>query len=319
MNKKIRCVHSFPHYDFCFKSVSIELKRRNFDIFDCGTISTPAIVKESNDCVATLVNAGVASEFANLVPGGKSIHLMHGISVWKGNIFVDQVSKTNKSLLPGRAVYDQLIHFGASFGSKVLPADIVGFSKVDTLVNKLPARARIKENVKKKYGIKGSVVAYLPTWDKPEKIIEKLDNVKACKIPGLIVGIHKSNGYHGTVLSALKGFKAWNDTDKDDLLLSADLIIGDNSSILIESLVADVPIIHLCSLDKLTIRGIGTLGHIQLGLVASYSTLNQCISTVLRHGDITQGYRAYWKDRLMYKADGKSTERTVDRIVNLIG
>jgi CDP-glycerol glycerophosphotransferase (TagB/SpsB family) len=264
------------------------------------------------------------------------IFMSHGISVWKRGhnrhladlhlIHHDWESRQMTTIFPYH-----------SFNCRT-----VGFPKLDSLVKLLPHRREVKAKFIKEMKLDATkpIVAFLPTWggdklniDEPEGTFFELEKIDVKKIPNFILSAHNTIGSgltsdsHDGGVNARKAtvFKkapyVWVAPNKDKLLLSADVIVGDISSILIEGLVTDVPIIHLHrgSFAPFELNDAeGYNGMMFLGAVCSIERLQHTINEVLKNDDYKM-LRKYWRDRfLKYSLDGKATERTVREIEKVL-
>jgi CDP-glycerol glycerophosphotransferase (TagB/SpsB family) len=260
------------------------------------------------------------------------INMSHGLAVWKRfhNRHLADLHLLNHDW-DGRQMTALYPYY--SFNCRT-----VGFPKLDSLVKLLPHRQDVKAEFIKEMKLDATkpIIAFLPTWggdrpniDEPEGTFFELEKIDTNKIPNFILSAHNTIGsgltgdrYDGNTIPRKadifkKARYVWVAPNKDKLLLAADVIVGDISSILIESLIVNVPIIHLHrgSFAPFELNDSeGYDGMLLLGQVCSIKRLPRIINDVLKNDDYKL-LRKYWRDRLLkYSIDGKATERAVREI-----
>jgi CDP-glycerol glycerophosphotransferase (TagB/SpsB family) len=252
------------------------------------------------------------------------IHMPHGASIWKSGVYVDKI---DYNLAPSELWIE---HNKYLEGNRIKDTYYkVGLPKLDSLVNSLKHRDDIKSDYikDKKLDPSKPVIAFLPTWFSESSnqgmgTLLHLDKIKHNSIPNFVVAPHTSdyNLQHPHAFKIVNNSKYYDvSTNKDRLLLSSDIIVGDISSMLIEALVVDKPIVHIHknNIPGFCICSKAHLGLLLLGNLISMESLPNSINCLLRK-DVSAPLRHFWKDRLLYKADGKTLDRVCDAVEDII-
>ncbi len=181
---------------------------------------------------------------------------------------------------------------------------------------------------------KEPIIVYCPTWDTAVKDIhcgtmdEAFPILSQMNIPNLLTIPHPSCPYG----HQHKGEKnVFFELDSYDFIAGCDLIIGDTSSLLVESTIKNKPIIQLNKWNHLdafiTWYAEGweleeykeLYGLFQLGQIVNIDkeAISKAIDFALSHPDVFKLNRDYWKSIAFYNL-GSSLNTTVKGIVQII-
>lgn len=179
------------------------------------------------------------------------------------------------------------------------------------------------------------IILYCPTWGHPSHC-NSLNGtlhiaypiLKKMNIPNLLIIPHPSCVYG----NACRGeTNVIHDVDIYDYLSACDLLIGDNSSILIEFTLKNKPIIQLNKSNNLdAFRTFyaedfniddkkNLFGFMQLGQIIpiSKNSITNAIDIAFKYPYLFKANRDYWKSITMYNL-GTSLKITIDSIVEII-
>jgi hypothetical protein len=250
-----------------------------------------------------------------------SVYIFHGISVWKplqghykgfDYAFLASEHERGKNFIHEEGYPKEENTF------------VTGWPKLDILYTKIKDQAEIKKEVIKNYNLDPSkpIIAYLPTFKHTDERIsgaaEKLKSPHFAKIKNLIISIHNFDKTKSVIKEAMKNYpNIWNHPNKYDLLVAADIIIGDLSSVLVESLALDKPIIHLVHKRKrLTMYQKEHFGICEFGDVCTDPKELQALININIAKDIHKEKRNEWKKKMIYNF-GSSTQTAGDKIISI--
>lgn len=251
------------------------------------------------------------------------VYTAHGIAPWK--FFNSGYPSCDYVFLSSEFERDKLF----SIGGKNPNNDhtiTTGWSKLDILNSKIKNKKSIKEKIIKKLSLKKNkpIIAYLPTHtirSKPSIAgsILSLENFNPKEIDNFVIGIHYFDETKKDVKETISKFDyVWNKQDKYDLMVSADIIVGDLSSVMVEALLLDKPIIHLMNKsNSLYMYETKKYGECILGEVChDVKKLKEVIKNNLQN-DPYRAQRENWKQKLITNV-GNATNTAVDNIIKIL-
>jgi CDP-glycerol glycerophosphotransferase (TagB/SpsB family) len=201
---------------------------------------------------------------------------------------------------------------------------ITGWAKTDELVLLDPISTR--EGVVRDFKLDPNkkIILFSPTYNIP--IWEPLPN--ACG--HLARKVYEALGGKYNLLFCPHELDNWKEdtkglpnvirmSNKNRLLVAADMMIGDRSSIMSEFLVLEKPQIHLWNTveqDTLVphLWGKKENERVGFGPRTSVSNLAEVVESLFADPTLFAQERAYWKHKIFYKPDGHAAERVADAI-----
>lgn len=303
--------------------VEKELKRRGYktEVIDPSKNETPH--KDSKLIVCNYFWAlGKLKNIYNLnkLPVA---YITHGLSAWKylgsgykhcNYVFLTAEFERNKVFLINEKNPDN---------SNVI---LTGWPKLDSLYQKNKNKQKIKEKVIKQLGLNKNkpIIAYLPTHThRSNKRISGsilfIENANVSKLDNFIIAIHYFDETKNDVKETLAKYKhVWSASDKYDLMVAADIIVGDISSIMVEALPLDKPIVHfLDNRKQLGLYESEEYGECALGEVCTDP--KELVNIIKRNleKDTYKTLREEWKEKLIHNF-GTSTNAMADEIINIL-
>jgi len=212
---------------------------------------------------------------------------------------------------------------------------LAGYPKLDWLINNKKNREKYRQELIKELNLDPTkpIVTYLPTFvsKNPDNQTKRGTTLELKKInfdkliPNFVISVHGfDKGYRPVVEILNKAKHKYWEPNKEKLLLASDIIVGDISSVLMEALVLDIPIIHIHNDDFYSYsmynhqkKEHGCYGLLQLGDFCSIENLPETVRKNIKHDDY-KGLRKYWLERLLYKPDGQSTKRVADLVEQVL-
>lgn len=237
-NKKItvKLVSSSTWHDIFLKPIAEELKNRGYNIeLFLG-------VNEFGSFKDTIAITSYHMDIPKCNGATKIFFLEHAVSTLKSAYAHKEVGLADYVLVQGEIFSNWL-----SFCHPNIKQLKTGWHRIEKLYNKLSTKDKIikKHNLDKDKPI----ILYLPTWDNNRKykrngtFEEAFPILDSLGYSNLLTLPHKSCIYANSTY--LDHPKIIRNAETYDYLLAADLLIGDTSSILIESSILDIPIIHI--------------------------------------------------------------------------
>ena len=212
-----------------------------------------------------------------------------------------------------------------------------GWPRIEALINTLDT----KEKIIKKHKLERNkpIILYVPTWASEKKVspisgtMEKGWPVLVeLNIPNLLCTAHPSDYYSRYVYN--DDPRVVLDANTYEYIKAADLIIGDVSSILLESTVLDKPIIQLNQYDNLKNFQLfpawtnkskacpiaKLLGIYQLGDIVHINKrqIKHAIEDALNDPDKYKAHRKFWRDKAFYNL-GNATKACADAMEDILG
>ena len=210
----------------------------------------------------------------------------------------------------------------------------VGYPKIDDMVRQKENREIIKKRIIKELRLDSSkpIISYLPTYTPRKENYAKSGTVLELnklnfdkEISNFVISVHGFDKEYKPVVDILKKAKYtyWK-PNKQDLLIASDIIVGDISSIILESLVLDVPIIqihkkdyYMYSMYNHHAREHGCYGLLQVGDACEIERLPEIIKRNLKY-DENKWLRKYWLENLLHKPDGNTAKRVADLVEEVL-
>lgn len=241
-------------YSSAITTVLDELRRRpNINLI-------PFIPQDNNTKFDLLISCALSEYCKYPMPVS---YLPHGLSPWKGTRFQKKI---------GHYFCCSSYEAGRYFNTSVSTYDVVGWPKLDFLVQNINNQKIFRNKLIQTFNLDSSkpIIAYLPTYtytgetrllDKNAVVISRhalnrRGTLRRMTEPGfpldnLILAPHFIDMNHESTQSIIRNYdKVFVAPNKNPLLLGCDVILGDISSILIESLVVNKPIVHLTNGHK---------------------------------------------------------------------
>lgn len=250
-----------------------------------------------------------------------TVYLPHGVGLWKSGT---QISIPTDFFMPS-----DMMRFWFESERSDKKYHVVGYPRLDSLLNKMKNRQEIRNRIIRELKLDASkpIIVYLPTFNSPGSDNNKrgtsteLEKIDVKQIPNFVISMHGFDLSKHRIRELERRFKySYWQPNKEDLMLSADMVVGDISGLLIESLVLNIPIIHLSrgSYDMFEMfnRG-GNYGLLILGDVTTAENLVQTIQSNLKF-DKFAALRAYWKPKLIHTPQGGATKLAADTLERLI-
>jgi len=211
-----------------------------------------------------------------------------------------------------------------------------GFSRADTLLNMPDTRNRIIE--KHKLEANKPIIVYVPTWDvktgagKPGTMKEGWKVLSEMGLSNLLCVAHASDYFARHVYK--NDTRVLQNADQYEYIKAADLIIGDISSVLLESTVLNKPIIQLNQFNDLrnfqlfpawtdnskSKNFTSLFGYYQLGDIVRIDKqpIKLAIDDALINPNKYQAHRESWKSKSFYNL-GHATVACADAMENILG
>jgi CDP-glycerol glycerophosphotransferase (TagB/SpsB family) len=251
------------------------------------------------------------------------VYMTHGLSPWK--YLNTGYEECNYIFLPSEFERNKAFQSGGKN-----PQDshvfVTGWPKLDLLYEKNKHKNQIRESIIKELKLKNTepIVVYLPTFTHRSKerirgSVLSLKETDLKEINNFIIGIHMFDKTKHDVKNVISKFKyVWDKANKYDLMVAADLIVGDISSVLVESLILNKPIIHFVN-NKISLGLYETdkYGECTLGDVCTDP--KQLKSVIIKNlqQDSNKEKREEWKQKLIYN-EGQATNAVVDNIIKIL-
>ena len=251
-----------------------------------------------------------------------TILIFHGISIWKP--LENHFKNYEYAFLASNFEKGKVFRFKDNF-PKEENTIITGWPKLDILYEKLKNKEEIKKNIYKKYKLDTGkpIVAFLPTFKHSDARIcgtaEMLSSPHFSKIENLIVSLHYFDTTKENIIEYMKKYPfIWKDHDKYDLLIAADIIIGDLSSVLVEALPLDKPIIHLLNKeDQLYAYQNKENGICKFGDICLDPKDLQSLIDINLEKDLNKDQRNKWKDILILNF-GQAAVEAGEQIISIL-
>lgn len=263
----------------------------------------------------------------------KIVYLPHGISPWKGTRFRHRISHYLCC-----AKYE----VGKYFSVRRSTHDVVGWPKLDELVQNVHKKKKYRETLIKKYSLdpKLPIITYIPTYTYPgetrlltpttpgarKNLLCRRGTLRRMKepgfpeIPNMILAPHHADLKHSATKPIIDSFDRVYTGNKNPLLLGCDLIIGDISSVLIESLAIDIPIVHLTNGNEEIFRIYFNNRNSPLCYLGPYThnpkhlpkLIDECL-----HTNKHTALRHQWRDKFIYLPKGTASVAAADALERL--
>jgi hypothetical protein len=266
--------------------------------------------------------------------GQKIAYLPHGISPWKDT---GHRSKINHYFCASK------YEIGKYFNARKSTCDVVGWPKLDYLVANKSNRKVFKEELIKQFNLnpKLPIIAYMPTWSYPgetrlltpdqkvsfRQILNRRGTIRRMledgfpKFENMILAPHHADITAVHTEKIIANYPTlFTGKNKNTLLLGCDLIIGDISSVLIESLVLDIPIIHLTNGHEGMFMAYKDHSHRLMCCLGPYAHNPKDLIKLVEESlsvDKYKNLRHQWRDRFIYTPKETATVAAANAIERL--
>jgi len=301
-------------YQTTTDSLKKEMIRRGYSV-EVFSAFDKFNVKEFDVIVTNYMAKGKEDYKAPIV-----VYLPHGIGLWKSGT---QTDIPTDFFIPGPIMgkWFQLEQPNKKY-------HIVGFPRIDSLLNKLKQREQIRNVFIQKLKLNPSkpIVAYVPTFNNNDGFNKRgtsteLNKIDPKSIPNFIISIHGLDLTRGYIRDLEKRFQyVYWEANKENLLVSADVVVGDISSLLIESLVLNVPIIHLYRGDYAIFEMFDRAGEFGLLTLGEVCKAEQLAATITQNLKVDKfaALRAYWLPNLLVCPQEGALMRAANTLESLI-